>query len=78
MGGAMSEFRIFEEDFGDDVVFVGAEPSITCPRCRRTSYHPGDIVNFYCGYCHWPTSDPHLGAPDIIARLEADGMLPPC
>ena len=27
-------------------------PSITCPKCSRTSYSPGDIENRYCGNCH--------------------------
>lgn len=26
--------------------------SFTCPRCERTSYHPLDVANRYCGYCH--------------------------
>lgn len=34
--------------------------SITCKRCNRTSYHPKDVENHYCGYCNvfhddiWP------------------------
>lgn len=34
--------------------------SITCKRCKRTSYHPRDIEERYCGSCHvfhedlWP------------------------
>lgn len=27
-------------------------PSITCPRCGRTSYNTNDIKERYCGYCH--------------------------
>lgn len=27
------------------------EPSITCPRCGRTSYNPTDIEERYCGAC---------------------------
>lgn len=27
-------------------------PSITCPRCHRTSYNSNDIANKYCGNCH--------------------------
>lgn len=31
-------------------------PSITCPRCTRTSYHLTDIREGYCGACHdWTT-----------------------
>jgi hypothetical protein len=31
---------------------VQDQPSITCPRCRATSYHPADIAEGYCGRCH--------------------------
>lgn len=27
-------------------------PSFTCPDCGRTSYHPEDVKNSYCGNCH--------------------------
>lgn len=33
-----------------------AEASVTCPRCGRTSYHPGDVAEGYCGACHDWTS----------------------
>ena len=26
--------------------------SITCPRCKRTSYNPNDVREGYCGNCH--------------------------
>jgi hypothetical protein len=26
--------------------------SFTCPVCGRTSYHPKDIAEHYCGACH--------------------------
>jgi 4-hydroxy-3-methylbut-2-en-1-yl diphosphate synthase IspG/GcpE len=26
--------------------------SITCPKCGKTSYNSGDILNKYCGNCH--------------------------
>ena len=26
--------------------------SFTCPECGRTSYHPTDIAEGYCGACH--------------------------
>lgn len=26
--------------------------SITCPRCGKTSYHPKDVSEKYCGNCH--------------------------
>jgi hypothetical protein len=28
-----------------------AVPAITCPKCGRTSYHPNDIAERYCGAC---------------------------
>lgn len=28
------------------------QPSITCPACGMTSYHPDDIREGYCGNCH--------------------------
>ena len=33
---------------------VKCEPrrSITCPRCERTSHHPRDVDEGYCGHCH--------------------------
>jgi hypothetical protein len=31
-------------------------PSITCPVCGRTSYHPNDVEQGYCGNCHGYTS----------------------
>lgn len=34
-----------------------SRPSITCPECGRTSWHPQDVTTGYCGYCHWWTSD---------------------
>lgn len=27
-------------------------PSITCPKCGRTSYNRNDIEQGYCGHCH--------------------------
>lgn len=27
-------------------------PSITCPKCGRTSYNAGDVEHRYCGACH--------------------------
>ena len=31
--------------------------SITCPKCRMTSYHPEDVKHGYCGNCHEFTSE---------------------
>lgn len=52
------------------------EVTITCPRCGRTSYNPNDVRALYCGFCSWWTSDPQLGAPDVIVQLEREGKLP--
>ncbi len=41
-GGFLPE-KIFQSKDG---------PSITCPKCHRTSYHPKDIEEGYCGFCH--------------------------
>jgi ribosomal protein L37E len=27
-------------------------PSYICPHCGARSYHPEDVRNRYCGYCH--------------------------
>jgi ribosomal protein L37E len=27
-------------------------PSIVCPRCNKRSFHPKDIEERYCGFCH--------------------------
>lgn len=53
------------------------QPSITCPRCSRTSYHPEDIKQGYCGFCHWWTSDSQLGQPGVIAQAESEGAIMP-
>lgn len=28
------------------------DESITCPQCGRTSHHPDDVRERYCGHCH--------------------------
>lgn len=54
------------------------QPSITCPRCGATSYHPEDIKQGYCGRCHWWTSDPDLGKvnPETM-ELDEHGFIIP-
>lgn len=39
---------------GDSVIdgAVVMAPSFTCPRCERTSWHPDDVREGYCGACH--------------------------
>lgn len=45
--------------------------SITCPRCNRTSHHPEDVRNGYCGNCHdW--TDGHLSA--TIRSMEVEKL----
>jgi ribosomal protein S27AE len=41
-----------KRDEVDKLLAAPVARSITCPRCGRTSYNAGDIVNRYCGYCH--------------------------
>lgn len=39
----------------------------TCPRCHKTSHHPKDAEEGYCGGllgCSWWTGDPTLSTPD--------------
>lgn len=31
---------------------MSERPSFTCPWCHRTSYHPDDVANRYCGGCN--------------------------
>lgn len=49
---------------------MSSPPSITCPDCGRTSFHPMDVAQGYCGWCHWWTSDPEL------ARVRPGGGIP--
>jgi hypothetical protein len=48
-------------------------PSITCPVCGMTSYHPKDVEHAYCGNCH-----EYTGNPDgcIRAYLRKRGEVP--
>lgn len=49
-----------------EMMKVEPQPSITCPLCWKTSHHPKDIEEGYCGFCHWWT-----GREDMLAdRLE--------
>lgn len=41
-------------------------PSITCPQCGRTSYHPEDIKQGYCGACHDWTSPSQYGKLRLV------------
>lgn len=33
--------------------------SYTCPVCDKTSHHPKDVEQGYCGNCHRYTGDPY-------------------
>jgi len=38
-----------------------------CPRCGRTSYHPVDVEEGYCGACHdWTGRSLFAGIPVIV------------
>jgi hypothetical protein len=51
--------------------------SFTCPRCGRTSYHPMDVANRYCGACHvfHPESPnrPESSVPISCAEWDCEG-----
>lgn len=51
-------------------------PSITCPACGRTSHHPEDLRQGYCGACSWWTGDPMLAwqRPELFT---VHGVEPP-
>lgn len=52
------------------------QPSITCPQCQRTSYHPKDIEEGYCGNCHDWTGPSSVG--HFLNLIKADPhQLPP-
>lgn len=48
------------KDFVETFTLSPDGKSITCKRCKRTSYNPNDVENHYCGCCHvfhddlWP------------------------
>lgn len=47
-----------------------AGPSYTCPRCGRTSYHPADAAQGYCGHCRdW------TGTHRVRLRLYIGGVV---
>ena len=39
------------------IILLDKEPSITCPKCGMTSFHPQDISHRFCGNCHQFHSD---------------------
>lgn len=52
----------------------------TCPRCGRTSHHPRDLKEAYCGGCHaftggWPTTP--VTDSEIAAQRAGGTLLGP-
>ena len=45
-------------------------PSITCPVCAKTSYHPQDIKHGWCAYCERYTTDTGkpMSSQDYVQR----------
>jgi hypothetical protein len=50
-----------------------AEPSFTCPRCGRTSHHPNDVREGYCGACHDWTGQPSRDGITLAVPGEPGG-----
>ncbi len=50
--GGSAQVRVYVE------ARTGPVPSFTCPLCSRTSYHPRDVEEGYCGSCHAWTGTP--------------------
>jgi hypothetical protein len=47
-------------------------PGFSCPKCGRTSHHPDDIREGYCGACHDWTGTPAGGATATIPLSGTD------
>jgi hypothetical protein len=50
-----------------------------CPCCNAVSHAPQNIVQGYCGRCHWWTGDPllgpsHLESPCVARSLALDAL----
>ena len=45
--------------------------SITCHVCGRTSHHPKDVMERYCGYCHVFHSDPVMAQKWLKSALSS-------
>lgn len=48
------------------------QPSITCPVCNMTSYHPTDVEMGYCGNCHGYTGvvNPLMTALRVVEQAK--------
>ena len=53
------------------MVGYGERVAFECPCCLRTSEHPVDEAQSYCGACHWWTGDPLLGPAHLEAECPA-------
>jgi len=47
-------------------------PSFCCPECGAVSYHPVDISERYCGFCHRFADEPR-GDDDAEDQDVAEG-----
>ena len=53
--------------------------SITCPKCKKTSYNPNDIAHGYCGFCHdWTSLDDAEPDWPIVCKECTEGKHPNC
>ncbi len=52
--------------------FDATRPCFTCPRCGRTSYHPDDVLNAYCGHCRAFMGDPKLETASFLVWLASE------
>lgn len=53
---------------------MDSTPSFTCPKCRKTSWHPDDVQNGYCGHCHEFVSVDGFVTVPTLAELSAEGL----
>lgn len=62
--------EVARDQIGEVTSREESQPSITCPLCAKTSYHPKDIEEGYCGFCHWWTGRADLLADFLETRLQ--------
>jgi len=52
----MMKTTVLKHGIGYDLVVVEERSrlvlGIRCHRCQRVSYHPNDVTERYCGWCH--------------------------
>jgi hypothetical protein len=55
---------------------MSEQPSRTCPVCKRVTYHPKDIEEGYCGFCHsWNQAGPTGNFPHGKLREDDEGEI---